>query len=228
MRSDELTLALWEDALGRDGTRREEALLGVVPSSLSERNLLALRRYAELFGPSVELVGKCTYCGAPVEFSIDAGSCAGSIAQDPGEKAMPEWHELHAGDATLRFRLPMPADLHELRAMDDADAFAEALLARCVEGGLPDDARLRDALSRRIESLMPGASLSFSLRCPDCGGGWEAPLDPVELLWRELRLRAERLLVDIATLARNYGWSEREILGLGPVRRAAYLQLEAT
>ena len=54
-----------------------------------------------------------------------------------------------------------------------------------------------------------------------------APLDPVELLWRELRLRAEGLLADVAMLARGFGWSEREILELGAIRRAAYLQLLA-
>jgi hypothetical protein len=37
--------------------------------------------------------------------------------------------------------------------------------------------------------------------------------------------RAERLLLDIDTLARNYGWSESEVIALSPTRRAAYVQM---
>ena len=76
-----------------------------------------------------------------------------------------------------------------------------------------------------MEVLAPGASLRFALQCPDCGKGWNAPLDPVDLLWRELRHRAEQLLGEVTLLARSWGWSERDILRLSPVRRAAYLQL---
>lgn len=231
MQGEAPMLAMWEGALGRRGAQREQVLLDAAPCSLPERNLLALRRYAQLFGPAVELVGRCAHCGATVEFTIDAGQCAGTLAQDaPGNAAgETQWHELEAEDsATLRFRLPLPADLHALDAFDDPDAFATALLARCVDGGAPASAETRDAISRRMETLLSGALLSFALHCPDCGGAWNAPLDPVELLWRELRLRAERLLSDIAALARGFGWSERDILELGPLRRAAYLQLLAT
>ncbi len=230
MRGEALLLAMWEGALGRRGAQREQALLEATPRSLPERNLLALRRYAQLFGPAAELVGHCAHCGATVEFMIDAGQYAGALAQDAAGNDAGEtrWHELEAGNgATPRFRLPVPADLHALDAFDDPDAFAEALLARCVDGGMPADAETRDAISRRMEALLPGALLSFSLHCPDCGGTWNAPLDPLELLWRELRLRVERLLSDIAALARGFGWSERDILELGPMRRAAYLQLLA-
>lgn len=228
MRSEELTLTLWEGAVGLQGAGREQVLLGVVPGSLPQRNALALQRYAELFGPSVELVGKCAHCGEMVEFPVDAGACASAIGHDAADGAVPQWHELEEGGARLRFRVPLPSDLRALAAIEDPAEFAEALLARCVDGELPDDPGLKDAISRRMESLLPGASLSFSLACPECGKGWEAPLDPVELVWRELRSRAERLLVDISALARSHGWSEREILDLGPVRRAAYRQLGAT
>ena len=62
MRGEALTLALWEGAAGRRGAQRESALLDAAPHSLPERNLLALRRYASLFGPALELVGRCAHC----------------------------------------------------------------------------------------------------------------------------------------------------------------------
>ncbi len=229
MHSEKLTLALWEGAVGRRGSERDEVLLGAAPRSLQERNLLALTRYTALFGSAVELTGRCKHCSASVEFVIDVARCADTLAVHAydASNAEPVWHELTVGEASLRFRLPLPADVHALSVIEDADEFAEALLARCMEGRPPVDAEVRDAVSRRMDALMEGASLRFSLGCPDCGGAWEAPLDPVDLLWRELRLRAELLLADVAVLARAFGWSERDILELGPVRRAAYLQLGA-
>lgn len=247
MSTEAQTLALWERAIGRRGARLDEALLGGAPRSLPERNRMALRRYAELFGSAAELIGGCPHCGARVEFVIDVVRCAEALAprgavEAPDEShgapsgadgaradavGAPAWHELRADDFTMRFRLPVPADLHALESHDDAETFAEALLARCVDGGTPASAAVRDAVSRRMEALLPGASVTFALRCPSCDRSWDAPLDPVDLLRREVTLRAEQLLADVAALARRFGWSEREILALDPVRRAAYLQLGA-
>jgi hypothetical protein len=44
-------------------------------------------------------------------------------------------------------------------------------------------------------------------------------------LWQKVQLAAERLLLDIDTLARAYGWTESDVLRLSPVRRAAYVQM---
>jgi hypothetical protein len=84
-----------------------------------------------------------------------------------------------------------------------------------------------DALSRHMETLDPGASVSFALDCPQCATHWQAPLDVGEMLWQKVRAAAERVLLDIDMLARAYGWTEREVLRLSPLRRAAYLQMVA-
>lgn len=223
MRIDpESTLTLWEGSLGRPTNQRDEVLLGAAPSSLAQRNTLALQRYVGMFGPHVELTGHCPHCGVAVEFRVDIEACARQLPLDAADE---DWHELEADEERVRFRLPQPTDLHALEYLDDETQFAELLLARCVEGGLPGSASLCEAISRRIEAMAPGASVHFGLQCPDCQLSWNAPLDPVDLLGRELRQRAERLLAEVAVLARGLGWSERDILGLSPVRRAAYLQL---
>ena len=54
-----------------------------------------------------------------------------------------------------------------------------------------------------------------SFREPDIG----------DMLWQKVRAAAERVLLDIDVLARAYGWTEREVLRLNPLRRAAYLQM---
>lgn len=230
MARDAQLLALWEAAVGTRGVARERALLGHAPDSLAERNRLALQRYAALFGEQAGLIGRCAQCGTTVEFAIDARRCAAALPA-PGEHAReggdggPQWHALDGRDGAPRFRLPTPDDLHALDGMDDPGTFADALLARCVEGGLPAAPDVREAIGARMQALMPGATLEFSLQCPDCRHAWDAPLDPVDLLWRVLRAQAERLLADVALIAQRFGWAERDILALGPVRRAAYLQL---
>lgn len=220
-------LDLWEAAVGAHAAVRERALLGHAPHSLPERNRLALQRYMELFGVDAELIGRCAQCGTAVEFNIDARHCVAALPALGTHAADDDshWHVLDGRDDAPRFRLPTPEDLYALDGIDEPEAFADALLARCVEGGLPASPETREEIGARMQALMPGATLDFSLQCPDCRHAWEAPLDPVELLWRVLRARAERLLADVALIARRFGWCEREILALGPVRRAAYLQL---
>ena len=48
-----------------------------------------------------------------------------------------------------------------------------------------------------------------------------------EFLGQDYRTAA-RLLAEIHTLARAYGWSERDLLGMSAVRRAAYLGMVST
>ncbi len=80
-------------------------------------------------------------------------------------------------------------------------------------------------LSAQLDALDPGAVLGFALNCPACGHGWSAAIDVGCALWSELQRAAERALIEIDALARAYGWTERDVLSLSPVRRAAYLQL---
>jgi hypothetical protein len=47
-------------------------------------------------------------------------------------------------------------------------------------------------------------------------------------LWEELRAQAVRLLHEVHTLARFYGWREADILALSAARRHAYLELAAS
>jgi hypothetical protein len=217
------TLRLWERVAGLPREQRDEALLGVAPSTLAQRNALALRQYAALFGAKAAVLGRCTHCGATVEFDVDVDACARTM---PDVVDAIEWHVLDTDGMQARFRLPAPGDLSALAWVDDEATFAELLLARCMEDAqLPTSPEVRDAISRRMESVASGATVQFEIACPECAATWISPLDPVALLWEELRLHAEQLLGEIATLARHWGWSERDILRMSPIRRAAYLQL---
>ena len=65
----------------------------------------------------------------------------------------------------------------------------------------------------------------LALQCVACGHAGEAQLDPGALLWDEIDARARVLLGEVHRLASAYGWSEAEILALGPARRASYIAM---
>lgn len=230
-------LALWERAVAATPARREDVLLALQcegpPSSLGMRNAALVALRARLFGSAQPLRSACASCGAVAEFAVDCEALSHAL--------------LPASDATARqslaieghhieFRVPEIADLREVsRACSDASGYVSTLLACCVSRCERDDgepcppedlpASVANALSRRMEELEPGASVSFDLACPECDAQWTAPMDVGEVLWAELQSRAERLLRDIDALARVYGWTEPQVLALSATRRAAYLQL---
>ena len=232
-------LALWERAAAAAPGERDDSLLlaafgpDAPMASLGARNAALLGLRVHLFGAAQPLRCNCPHCGATAEFSIDCPSLSQSLL--PSSEAA-RTHTLEAEGYRLEFRVP---DVHDLREGcpqdDDRSAFVGKLLARCVSRCERDDASpcapddlpaaVTQALSRRMEELEPGASVSFDLTCPECGQAWAAPMNVGDVVWSELQSRAERLLLDVDALARAYGWSEREVLALSPLRRAAYLQL---
>ena len=148
-------------------------------------------------------------------------------------------HTLTLGDERVRFRAPCSDDVAALQptaeaAAGDAAAFARAVFDRCVVdahiGGAPVLAAalsgaVQHAVAERLDALDPLAGIAIDIACARCSHAFSAPLDLAQLLWTELRHRAEQLLADVAALANAYGWREADVLALSPTRRAAYLQL---
>lgn len=234
---DEALLALWERSVGERALVRDEALMQALapdaapPRTLGERNARLLALHAQCFGGAMALRSDCPACGAASQFEVDSAALAGQLTTTI---EFGPTHRLEYEGHAIAFRLPDAADVAAASGAADEEAFAEALLQRCVlastcEGravashDLP--ASLRDALSQRMEALDPAASVSFALECPHCATHWDARLDVGQALWLKLQAAAERVLLEVDALARCYGWTEREVLRLGPTRRAAYLQL---
>ncbi len=229
-------LALWECAAAAAPPDRDDALLAALgdtppPPSLGARNAALLALRARLFGRAQPLRCDCPHCGAVSEFAVDCEALSQTLLPDDAARRP---QRLEADGYRIDFRVPDAADVRRAARSADDDGFVQALLRRCVlhcdlEGADCDadalPAAVADALSHRMEELDPGASVSFDLACPDCGDTWNAAMDVGGVLWSELQTRAERLLLDVDALARAYGWSEPQVLGLSPLRRAAYLQL---
>jgi hypothetical protein len=71
----------------------------------------------------------------------------------------------------------------------------------------------------------PQADIQLAISCAACSHHWRTTFDIVSFFWSEIEVWARRLLCEVHILASAYGWHEREILGLGPVRRQLYLEM---
>jgi hypothetical protein len=226
-------LAVWERGVGHAVSGRDDALLSLTPSgpgadTLGERNARLLDLHAHLFGPRLELRSRCAECGAVVEFACEIPALL-TNRQPHQSTYVLESHGCH-----LVFRLPTSDDVIAATGPGDDDDFARRLVDRCVVSAAAGDRNVApstlsedvlSALSDQMELLDPTALVSFSVQCPGCQVGWSARLDVGEVVWQRVRASAEQLLIDIDLLAHRYGWTEQDVLGLSPMRRAAYVQM---
>lgn len=218
--------------------RRPDELRGM---SLGRRDALLLEVREELFGDRMTGTAPCRHCGEQVEVTLGVRDLlalrppeddAGSGRPAP---ALPEVHSLEHDGHAVRFRLPTGADLEAASGAGDLAGARRSLVERCVSaatvnGGpsvrpadLPDG--VVEEMGRRMEALDPLASLSFALACPACRREWRLALDIVGFLWAELGDWCRRLMRDVHILASAYGWSEADILSMGPTRRRLYIRM---
>ncbi|HEV2517974.1 MAG TPA: hypothetical protein VGV07_22170 [Devosia sp.] len=220
-------LRLWESAGTLDRRAREDALLAArdrVPARLGARNLGLLALRQALFDRPWSLRAGCPACGADCGFDIHAGSLLEALEPtEPVDALTLDWrgHE-------VQLRPPEVEDLEAIASIDDVREASLALIARCAGGAMDfSDASAAEleAIEAQLALLDPAALVSFELSCPECSAQWSAGLDIGDTLWREVQQAAEETLLSVDALARQYGWTESEILSLSPLRRAAYLQL---
>jgi hypothetical protein len=230
-------LAAWERGLDQDPVDRGLTLLalaypeaareGLCKISIGERDrrLLALRE--ALFGPQMTGLVDCAACGETLELEIAVADLCSAAKPDTVELAV------CVEGYGLELHLPDSRDLAACAAADPSAAEA-VLLGRCVVaascGGQPIDTKdlpavAVAAVARRLSEADPQADLRLALVCAGCGRQWRAPFDIVPFLWTELDAWAVRALQEVHVLAAAYGWSERDILRLGPVRRGRYLRM---
>ncbi len=232
-------LHIWETGLSQSSPVRALTVLGAAFPDISREELGALtigQRDAWLFavrdllfGPTMTATAACPGCQGQVEFSLRTDDL-----RLPEQAAPQQAHTLSTGGYELTFRLPDSHDLHNLPDDGGPDTARSALLHRCVlecrhAGGsvsidvLPE--QVVEDMAARMAELDPQAELQLTLRCAHCGQPWQVLLDIVSFLWVEIAAKARRLLREVHDLARAYGWHERDILAMSPVRRAAYREL---
>ena len=209
-------VALAEAALaGQDGPAAAD-----LPIGDRDHRLMLLR--GRLFGPRVSGQDSCPECSTVLDVSFDLGALAA------GHTPVTTPVKVRVGKRVLRCRPLTTADLIAAAEADGPD-FRAGLMARCVTGGdgqpvtdlaAPAMAKVMSALS----AADPLADVRLAVTCGECGHQWDVTFDIASFLWTEICAAVERLLSDVHVLARAYGWSEAEVLAVGPRRRQFYLQ----
>jgi hypothetical protein len=132
--------------------------------------------------------------------------------------------------AEYSFRLPTLRDVADVLE-DDTESALQQLARRCLLDGDPAamaETELIDVLSGACESADPLGHVTIDLLCPQCGMRNLPALDITALLCGELGAMIDRLLVQVHTLAKAYGWSEADILTLPFERRQLYVEMVQT
>lgn len=198
--------------------------------SIGKRDTLLFRIMATNVGHEIRGVATCSQCHERLEYTFNLRE-AGLLekqADNGGE------HEWSAKGFELRFRLPNSLDMAAIVNSENAAEARKAILTRCILDArkgkkelsiedLPDT--VVEALAQHMLELDPNSEIKIDLNCPACGNQWSEQLDIMRFLWAEIRSRAERLLMEVHTLAWAYGWCEKDILALSAARRQMYLAM---
>jgi hypothetical protein len=196
---------------------------------LGEITASLLRARAAVFGEQIRGHVDCEECGQRLELTVLVGellqpSALGVADAGAGIAALRE-----VNVSGIRCRLPSLRDLAAVASERDMGRAARQMLTRLIEGSGDNIAALSEVAVREIEDALetadPNADLALEIHCDACGHLGVAQLDAGELLWEEIDVRARGLLAEVDMLARAYGWTESEILGLSAKRRASYLSM---
>ena len=227
---------LWERGADSSPARRgllllELALPDAAPGdqariSIGHRDSCLIDLREQLFGGGVQAVCACAQCGETIAIDFELDQIRAPHAAPDSVIA------IRAGGRSLRFRLPNSTDLIALEQERDFEAAERQLLSRClIERRVGDGERAQAALDRVslvLGDADPQAQLMLDIGCPACGEKQAAPFDIVGHLWTEIADVVMGVLEEVDLLASRYGWSEADILEMGPARRRAYLDLIAT
>lgn len=198
--------------------------------SIGQRDAALLELRLATFGRRLKGKVVCPNCREVLELELDLNQLRG-----PAVAAAAEEIAVEVGDYKLQLRLPNSFDLAEAAEQPGMDDARRKLLERCIvsasRGSGEPAAELPQevvaAATARMAEVDPQADLKLNVNCGACNKRSEAIFDIVSFLWAEIEAWAARLIHEVHTLAAAYGWSEREILSLSPVRRQMYLEMVA-
>ncbi|MDJ0734416.1 MAG: phage baseplate protein [Nostocaceae cyanobacterium] len=198
--------------------------------SIGQRDAYLLTLREITFGDKMNGLAECPNCGDRLEFDINIPDIR--VAEILSPKV--EVYNLQMEGVELQFRLPNSQDLAAIVGYKDVKIANELLMQRCIleashKGNSVAYQDLSVAVVNQVVQQMakwdPQAEILLNLNCPACEHSWQLLFDIVSFFWTELTARAKRLLQEVHTLARFYGWREADILSMSVVRRQLYLDL---
>lgn len=223
-------LDVWESGLAGPSAARPLHLASMAapsPSSVAELplsalNSLLLELRRDAFGAALPCTADCPGCGE----SLDVTVASHELLPAGGGGAAIATATLVSYGRTVTYRALTGRDV---RAVDpEAPRARQTLVRRSVlsvdppDGEVPDE--VLEDVARHLAELDPGADSVLTLDCPQCEHRWDAALDLADHLWTDVCGYAHRLLHEVHALARAFGWTEADVLAIGPTRRRFYLE----
>ena len=197
-----------------DGALQQGEVANLTPW---DRDQLLAMVYKRIYGSKIESTIKCRQCGEnfDMDFGLDdlVESLSPTSCETLGVTLQGEsYFQLGEG---IGFRLPTGEDECAVIGLSPKEA-KEALLARCVQGGLEVDtlAEYSGAIQSTMEALSPLVDVELDAQCAECGHGQRVHFDMQHYLLSSIQGERKRLMQEIHALASNYGWSLSEILNL--------------
>jgi hypothetical protein len=193
--------------------------------TIGQRDAALLTLREATFGPHLCSVVECPSCGTKLELSLMVSDVSLKNSGEPLGEILYE-----SADYALRLRPPNSADvMATFQASPEQRAnflFHRCLISatHCGEPAAELPAEFIDDVSKRICEADPQADVQLRVACSSCRHEWNVLFDIVSFFWNEIESWAARLLGEVHALASVYGWSERDILSLSPLRRQFYLE----
>jgi uncharacterized protein (UPF0212 family) len=239
-------LYVWEVALQQHSVDRALTILAMALPEMLRDELLTLSvggRDAHLltvrertFGSQLAGFAECPACQKQLEFAFNMADIR-AVPQTEGainRTFTHEAYEVTIEGYNLSFRLPNSLDLAQTARCGDVVAARNLLVQRCVLQAYRNSVEVEVAilpeqvvvgLAERMGESDPQAEVELNLSCPVCGQSWSVMFDIVSFFWSEICVQAKRLLREVHTLARAYGWREADILSMSTARRQFYLEM---
>ena len=238
----ETLLQVWETSYGEHPIHRALALLdaawpraapdGWAHAPIGHRDAWLLDLHRAMFGAELATTTRCPRCHERLEIVFRAED-VGLTPTVPAKVL--RTFRLSAQGYEVDYRLPTSEDLLAASAQAaDPEAVSARLLERCVLAARKRGRPVATAdlpepvvadLAAGVQAQDPGVEIRVALSCEDCGYGWEIDFDPVLHVAAELDDWAQRLLAEVHVLAGAYGWAERDIVAMSPLRRQIYLDM---
>jgi hypothetical protein len=241
--SSQELLHIWEVGLGQHPLDRALTILAsALPDapyehlallSVGQRDecLFAVRE--RIFGSRLVSFVVCPACQGQLELMLDMADL--HIAPDITPQGKVQViQQMNSDGYELQFRLPDSLDLAAIAGCKDVGAARNLLAKRCIlramQGGVEVAVEtipeiMIAALAAQMDRSDPLAALDIGLDCSICGSHVQVLFDIVAFFWTEITAHAKRLLLDVHTLARAYGWREADILSMSFARRQYYLEM---
>lgn len=190
--------------------------------------LLVLRELT--FGSHLTGLAVCPHCGERVEANHSVSDFRLVDLQPPQVQE----YTCQIGGFDLQFRLPNSWDLAAIVGQRDVNRARSLLGQRCLVQAhraeqpvtypqLPSE--VVNQLTACMAECDPQAEIVLNFSCTACDYAWKVLFDIVTFFWAELNAQAKRLLREVHTLARFYGWREADILAMSTSRRQLYLSM---